>query len=156
MTNAARSLASTIVGAVLVSLAISSVCIVSPVQGFSVGYRAASTRARTQHDTAFPFTSRTACLRLSSPDNGNGNASSGDDANAKDNIQVDAESPLSLWDKVNKFLDTPILDANNRSDQGAIAETLKEFVRDEPELAQVTFSVVVVVVLVLGTRLVIS
>jgi len=66
------------------------------------------------------------------------------------------EAPPSLWDKVNNFLDTPILDANNRSDQGAVAETLKEFVRDEPEIAQVTFSAVVVAIMVLVTRLVMS
>ena len=140
---------SAILGAVvLVSLALSSVCIVAPVQGFSVGYRATAIRRHTLSDTATPITSRTASLPLY--------ANSEDDADANDNIQADAEAPLSLWDKVNKFLDTPILDANNRSDQGAIAETLKEFVRDEPELAQVAFSAVVVVVLVLGTRLVMS
>ena len=65
-------------------------------------------------------------------------------------------SEASLLDKVNSFLDTPILDANNRSDQGALAETLKEFVRDEPEIAQVTFSVVVVAIMVVLTRVVTS
>jgi hypothetical protein len=62
----------------------------------------------------------------------------------------------SILDKINDFLDTPILDANNRSDQGAVAETLKEFVRDEPEIAQVTFSVVVVAVMVVVTKAVTS
>ena len=66
------------------------------------------------------------------------------------------EPPSSLWDRANAFLDTPILDANNRSDQGAVAEALKEFVRDEPELAQVTFSVAVVAAMVLATRLAVS
>lgn len=65
-------------------------------------------------------------------------------------------SEESLLDKLNSFLDTPILDANNRSDQGALAETLKEFVRDEPEIAQVTFSVVVVAIMVVLTRIVTS
>ncbi len=65
-------------------------------------------------------------------------------------------SEKSLLDKLNSFLDTPILDANNRSDQGALAETLKEFVRDEPEIAQVTFSVVVVAIMVVLTRIVTS
>mmetsp|Transcript_10925 Transcript_10925/g.22686 ORF Transcript_10925/g.22686 Transcript_10925/m.22686 type:complete len:148 (-) Transcript_10925:689-1132(-) len=69
---------------------------------------------------------------------------------------VDNDSEKSLFDKVNDFLDTPILDANNRSDQGALAETLKDFVRDEPELAQVTFSVLVVVILALVTRTIMS
>ena len=63
---------------------------------------------------------------------------------------------LSVLDKINKFLDTPILDANNRSDQGAVTEALKEFVRDEPEVAQVTFSVAVVAILVLLTKIITS
>lgn len=62
------------------------------------------------------------------------------------------ETKSSVLDKFNDFLDTPILDANNRSNQGAVAEVLKEFVRDEPEIAQVTFSVVVVALMVLATR----
>mmetsp|Transcript_4131 Transcript_4131/g.9829 ORF Transcript_4131/g.9829 Transcript_4131/m.9829 type:complete len:152 (+) Transcript_4131:108-563(+) len=69
---------------------------------------------------------------------------------------VDDDSEKSLFDKVNEFLDTPILDANNRSNQGALAETLKDFVRDEPELAQVTFSVAVVAILALVTRTIMS
>ena len=69
---------------------------------------------------------------------------------------IEDSSEESLFDKVNNFLDTPILDANNRSDQGALAETLKEFVRDEPEIAQVTFSVVVVAIMVVLTRIVTS
>lgn len=71
-------------------------------------------------------------------------------------VDDEDDSEKSLFDKVNDFLDTPILDANNRSDQGALAETLKEFVRDEPELAQVTFSVVVVAILALVTRTIMS
>ena len=76
--------------------------------------------------------------------------------NNNDDDDDDDSSEASLFDKVNNFLDTPILDANNRSDQGAVAETLKEFVRDEPEIAQVTFSVVVVAMMVLVTRVVLS
>eukprot|EP00534_Pseudo-nitzschia_fraudulenta_P000215 CAMPEP_0201131518 /NCGR_PEP_ID=MMETSP0850-20130426/42938_1 /ASSEMBLY_ACC=CAM_ASM_000622 /TAXON_ID=183588 /ORGANISM="Pseudo-nitzschia fraudulenta, Strain WWA7" /LENGTH=151 /DNA_ID=CAMNT_0047401569 /DNA_START=98 /DNA_END=553 /DNA_ORIENTATION=- len=71
------------------------------------------------------------------------------------NTAASAEDRSPL-EKLNRFLDTPILDANNRSDQGAVAETLKEFVRDEPEIAQVTFSVVVVAMMVLVTRVVLS
>ena len=54
------------------------------------------------------------------------------------------------------FWDTPILDANDRSDQGPVAELLKKFVRSEPELASVTFSVVVILLLVGATRLVLT
>jgi len=80
-----------------------------------------------------------------------------EDESADETIEEDDDnSEKSLFDKVNDFLDTPILDANNRSDQGALAETLKEFVRDEPEIAQVTFSAVVVAILVLLTRVVTS
>ena len=82
----------------------------------------------------------------------------GDDDNndsVNDNDNEDSSEP-SLLDKLNKFLDTPILDANNRSDQGAVSEVLKEFVRDEPEIAQVTFSVAVVAILVLVTKFVTS
>ena len=63
------------------------------------------------------------------------------------------ESSLSILDKINKFLDTPILDANNRSNQGQLSELLKEYVRDEPELAQVTFSAIVVAILFLIFKL---
>ena len=73
----------------------------------------------------------------------------------KDETVVE-ETEKSLLDKFNDFLDTPILDANNRSDQGAVAEVLKEFVRDEPEIAQVAFSVVVVALMVLATRVAMS
>ena len=65
----------------------------------------------------------------------------------------DEESLSSPLDKLNKFLDTPILDANNRQDQGFVAETLKEFVRNEPELAQVSFSIAVVAIMVLLLKL---
>ena len=54
------------------------------------------------------------------------------------------------------FWDTPILDANDRRDQGPVAEALKKFVRAEPEVASVTFSVVVVIILLGLTRLAIS
>ena len=74
----------------------------------------------------------------------------------ENNNNDDDSSEASLFDKVNNFLDTPILDANNRSDQGALAEALKEFVRDEPEIAQVTFSAVVVAILVIISRIVLS
>eukprot|EP00560_Eucampia_antarctica_P008098 CAMPEP_0197826598 /NCGR_PEP_ID=MMETSP1437-20131217/3541_1 /TAXON_ID=49252 ORGANISM="Eucampia antarctica, Strain CCMP1452" /NCGR_SAMPLE_ID=MMETSP1437 /ASSEMBLY_ACC=CAM_ASM_001096 /LENGTH=147 /DNA_ID=CAMNT_0043427105 /DNA_START=187 /DNA_END=630 /DNA_ORIENTATION=- len=59
----------------------------------------------------------------------------------------------SLLDQLNDFLDTPILDANNKSDQGPMAEALKNFVRDESELAQITFSVAVVSIIFLILRL---
>eukprot|EP00535_Pseudo-nitzschia_heimii_P003857 CAMPEP_0197177096 /NCGR_PEP_ID=MMETSP1423-20130617/2824_1 /TAXON_ID=476441 /ORGANISM="Pseudo-nitzschia heimii, Strain UNC1101" /LENGTH=172 /DNA_ID=CAMNT_0042626589 /DNA_START=77 /DNA_END=595 /DNA_ORIENTATION=+ len=76
-----------------------------------------------------------------------------DDADAEITADDGDENEKSILDKINDFLDTPILDANDRSDQGPVAEALKEFVRDEPELAQVTFSVAVVAVLVAVTRL---
>eukprot|EP00568_Trieres_chinensis_P009690 CAMPEP_0183307824 /NCGR_PEP_ID=MMETSP0160_2-20130417/19567_1 /TAXON_ID=2839 ORGANISM="Odontella Sinensis, Strain Grunow 1884" /NCGR_SAMPLE_ID=MMETSP0160_2 /ASSEMBLY_ACC=CAM_ASM_000250 /LENGTH=161 /DNA_ID=CAMNT_0025471505 /DNA_START=87 /DNA_END=572 /DNA_ORIENTATION=+ len=61
----------------------------------------------------------------------------------------DADSPASDGDdgnvlsRINSFLDTPILDANDRTDQGALAEALKRFVRKDPQVASVTFSAVV-------------
>ena len=61
----------------------------------------------------------------------------------------ESENPLS---KLNSFLDTPILDANNKADEGPIAEALKEFVRDDSEMASITFSVVVVVFFAVVTR----
>ena len=73
-----------------------------------------------------------------------------------DEASNETPSEESVLDKINNFLDTPILDANNRSDQGALAETLKEFVRDEPEIAQVTFSVVVVAIMVVLTKVITS
>lgn len=62
------------------------------------------------------------------------------------------EEDKNILQKINSFLDTPILDANNRSDQGLIAEALKSFVRDEPQVAQVTFSAVVVLMFLVGIR----
>ena len=58
----------------------------------------------------------------------------------------------SILDQINAVLDTPILDANERSDQGAIAEALKGFVRSEPQLASFSFSAVVVVFLFILVR----
>ena len=58
----------------------------------------------------------------------------------------------SIFDQINAALDTPILDANERSDQGAIAEALKDFVRSDPQLASISFSAVVVVLLFILVR----
>mmetsp|Transcript_9934 Transcript_9934/g.14971 ORF Transcript_9934/g.14971 Transcript_9934/m.14971 type:complete len:153 (+) Transcript_9934:124-582(+) len=65
----------------------------------------------------------------------------------------DSNSNSSPFAKINSFLDTPILDANNKSDQGVVAEALKDFVRDEPQLAQIAFSGVVVVLFFVGVRI---
>lgn len=59
------------------------------------------------------------------------------------------ESPLG---KLNAFLDTPLVDANNRSDEGPVAEALKAFVRNDPQVASVTFSGVVILCLVIAVR----
>jgi len=56
------------------------------------------------------------------------------------------------FSRINEFLDTPLLDANNRSDQGAIAETLKDFVRDDPFIAQVFFSAAAIAFFILVIR----
>ena len=66
--------------------------------------------------------------------------------------QDDSKSKNPL-ERLNEFLDTPILDANNRSDQGPLAEVLKDFVRSSPEVAQLAFSVVVIGLLVGLVRL---
>ena len=79
-----------------------------------------------------------------------------DEPTTTDEASNETSPEESVLEKINNFLDTPILDANNRSDQGALAETLKEFVRDEPEIAQVTFSVVVVAIMVVLTRIITS
>ena len=96
-----------------------------------------------------------------------GDDSTTDDDNDNDDDSASLLSPSSkttttaaeeeegnILDKINKFLDTPILDANNRSNQGAVAETLKGFVRDEPEIAQVAFSIVVVAAMALGLKVI--
>ena len=90
-------------------------------------------------------------LRSTSPDDDNDDV--GTEIKADGDNDDDGTTDKSILDTINDFLDTPILDANNRSDQGPVAEALKEFVRDEPELAQVTFSVVVVAFLVVATRI---
>lgn len=74
-----------------------------------------------------------------------------DGANSRDDKADD--SNLSPFAKINSFLDTPILDANNKSDQGVVAEALKDFVRDEPQVAQIAFSGLVVVVFFAGVRI---
>lgn len=65
---------------------------------------------------------------------------------------VSKRKDKSIFDQINAALDTPILDANERSDQGAIAEALKGFVRSEPQLASISFSAVVVVLLFILVR----
>ena len=89
---------------------------------------------------------RTAAWRLGGTKDGE------DDPSTSSNNATQNEGS-SLFDQINDFLDTPILDANNRSDQGAIAETLKRFVRREPQLASITFSAVVVAFMFLLVRL---
>jgi hypothetical protein len=59
----------------------------------------------------------------------------------------------NLFEQINDVLNTPILDANVRSDQGPVAEALKKFVRREPQVASVTFSVVVLATIALLFRL---
>jgi len=97
-------------------------------------------------------------LRSMTPGNNEDESGGDSDSDSSSTSEQDQQEKqeLSLLDKFNNFLDTPILDANNRSDEGAVAEVLKEFVRDEPEIAQVTFSVAVVAILVLVTRLAMS
>ena len=73
-----------------------------------------------------------------------------DDASSDKVLEKD---DTSLFDQINAFLDTPILDANDRSDQGAVAETLKRFVRREPQIASIAFSAVVVAVMFLLVRI---
>jgi len=97
-------------------------------------------------------------LRSMTPGNNEDESGGDSDSDGSSISEQDQQEKqeLSLMDKFNNFLDTPILDANNRSNEGAVAEVLKEFVRDEPEIAQVTFSVAVVAILVLVTRLAMS
>lgn len=85
----------------------------------------------------------------SSPSGDNEDASV--EAPAKDD-GADSESSNPL-ERLNSFLDTPILDANNRSNQGALSESLKDFVRDDPQMAQVTFSGIAVLFFLLVIRI---
>ena len=78
-------------------------------------------------------------------------ATNDDDDTSPSNDAMGKEE-ASLFYQINDFLDTPILDANNRSDQGALAETLKRFVRREPQVASITFSAVVVAFMFLLVR----
>jgi hypothetical protein len=80
------------------------------------------------------------------PTDGEG-AQSGDDEEDNTNF---SKNPFA---KINSFLDTPILDPNNKNDQGPVAEILKDFVRDEPQLAQVAFSGIVVTIFFIGLRI---
>jgi len=72
-----------------------------------------------------------------------------------DEVEIDEpeSNDISLLARINSFLDTPILDANNKGDQGLISEALKDFVRDDPQLAQITFSGVLIVAFFVGLRL---
>lgn len=64
----------------------------------------------------------------------------------------DIKEEGGVLDKLNSILDTPILDANNKDDQGPIANGLKNFVRDDPDTASLTFSVVAVILMAVATR----
>ena len=92
------------------------------------------------------LSARTAAWRL-------GDTKDGEDGPSTRSNNAAQKEESSLFDQINDFLDTPILDANNRSDQGAVAETLKRFVRREPQLASITFSAVVVAFMFLLVRL---
>jgi hypothetical protein len=65
-------------------------------------------------------------------------------------VEEEEEENLTVLEKINAVLDRPILDANDWSDQGPIVEPLKKFVRSQPEVSSVTFSIIVVLGL-LGT-----
>jgi hypothetical protein len=82
--------------------------------------------------------------------------SSGDESveNNTDNEETLKQDNMSLLDQLNAALDSPILDANNKADQGFVAEALKLFVRGQPEVASITFSIVVIGMLVGLVRLV--
>ena len=60
----------------------------------------------------------------------------------------------SLLSRMNELLDQPLLDANIRSDEGPVKEALKSFVRDDPTIASVAFSVAATAFFVLLIRLV--
>lgn len=60
----------------------------------------------------------------------------------------------SLLSKMNELLDQPLLDANFRSDEGPVKEALKSFVRNDPTIASVAFSVAATSFFVLLIRLV--
>ena len=92
------------------------------------------------------LSARTAAWRL-------GDTKDGEDGPSTSSTNAAPKKESSLFDQINDFLDTPILDANDRSDQGAVAETLKRFVRREPQLASITFSAVVVAFMFLLVRL---
>ena len=64
----------------------------------------------------------------------------------------DIKEEGGVLDKLNSVLDTPILDANNKEDQGPIVNGLKNFVRDDPDAASLTFSVVAVILMAVATR----
>jgi len=96
------------------------------------------------------ISARTVVWRLEATKDDGGNGENGSSIDSDDSVQ---NEEASLFAKINSFLDTPILDANNRSDQGAVAETLKRFVRREPQLASVTFSAVVVAFMFILVRL---
>jgi hypothetical protein len=73
--------------------------------------------------------------------------------NNTDNEETLKQDKTSLLDQLNAALDSPILDANNQADQGFVAETLKLFVRGQPEVASVTFSIIVIGMLIGLVRL---
>ena len=117
-------------------------------------------KSTTTFTSSYDGSGATTLLRLSNNnDNDKVDDIDNDDSSSDSGIEIENDESeeslesLSILDKINKFLDTPILDANNRSNQGQLSELLKEFVRDEPELAQVTFSAIVVALLFLIFKL---
>uniref|UniRef100_A0A6T6DXR0 Uncharacterized protein n=1 Tax=Craspedostauros australis TaxID=1486917 RepID=A0A6T6DXR0_9STRA len=82
-------------------------------------------------------------------------SNSGNDGDKEASDQSNApqqQKSGSFLEQLNDALDTPILDANNKSDQGPIAEALKKFVRGQPEVASITFSAVVIIALIFIVR----
>mmetsp|Transcript_36175 Transcript_36175/g.84582 ORF Transcript_36175/g.84582 Transcript_36175/m.84582 type:complete len:157 (-) Transcript_36175:434-904(-) len=78
------------------------------------------------------------------------------DDETEDEEEEEFVAPESVLDKINAALDAPLLDPNVYSDQGEISEALKEFVRGQPEVAQVVFSFVTFGVLFALGKIIVS
>mmetsp|Transcript_42206 Transcript_42206/g.62498 ORF Transcript_42206/g.62498 Transcript_42206/m.62498 type:complete len:182 (+) Transcript_42206:45-590(+) len=86
-------------------------------------------------------------MRMMTDDGGESDGGDGEPLLADVGETTAEQNEEGILDKINAFLDTPILDPNEKTDQGPIQEALKGFVRDDPETAQLAFSVFTVFIL---------
>uniref|UniRef100_A0A7S4NAC2 Uncharacterized protein n=1 Tax=Odontella aurita TaxID=265563 RepID=A0A7S4NAC2_9STRA len=107
-----------------------------------------STKAPKRPQQAVPFNDRHQSRILLSAVGGDGQS----EVESDQDPNSSTGEKDGILDRINSFLDTPILDANDRSEQGPVVDNLKAFVRRDPQVASVTFSIVALLAFVAIAR----